>query len=44
MHNRFMKCQNKDEYGPNYVYDYDEADTVFQDIQKCAILTSIAKF
>ncbi len=44
MHNKFLKCNNKEEYGPNYFYSYDESDPLFQDIQKCAILTSIAKF
>jgi len=44
MSNKFMKCKNKDDYGPNYFYEYDETDPLFEDIHRCAILTSIAKF
>ncbi len=44
INNRPMKCINVEEYGPNYAYDYDWECPIFKDIQRCAILTSIAKF
>lgn len=39
-----MKCVNVEEFGPNYAYEYDWDNPVFKDIQRCAILTSIAKY
>jgi hypothetical protein len=44
MNNQFFKCINKDEAGSDRFYDQYEEDPLLKDIQKCAILTSIAKF
>ena len=41
---RPIKCINVEEFGPNYAYEYDWDNPIFKDIQKCAILTSIAKY